>query len=210
MTTRVLLADDHQIVRQCLRSVLDREGFDVVAEASDGREAALLAEQLRPDVAVLDVSMPLLNGADAGREIHRVSPRTKTILLTMHADGQYVVEALRAGIRGYVVKSQAVSDLVQAIRDVVRGATYLSPCIVDAVVDAVLTTGGDSASPLTRKEREVLQLIAKGQSTKEIAQALEISVKTAKTHRARIMEKLEIHQTAGLVQYAIRRGLIQI
>jgi len=210
MAMRVLLADDHQVVRQCLRSFLEREGFDVVAEASDGREAVLLAEQLRPDVAVLDVSMPVLNGADASREIHRVSPRTKTIILTMHADGQYVVEALRAGVRGYVVKSQAVGDLVQAIRDVARGVTYLSPCIVDAVVDTVLTTGGDSADPLTPREREVLQLIAKGQATKEIAQALTISVLTAKTHRARIMEKLGIHETAGLVQYAIRRGLIAV
>src|SRR6266536_3467646 len=210
MAMRVLLADDHQVVRQCLRSFLEREGFDVVAEASDGREAVLLAEQLRPDVAVLDVSMPVLNGADASREIHRVSPRTKTIILTMHADGQYVVEALRAGVRGYVVKSQAVGDLVQAIRDVARGVTYLSPCIVDAVVDTVLATGGDSANPLTPREREVLQLIAKGQATKEIAQALTISVLTAKTHRARIMEKLGIHETAGLVQYAIRRGLIAV
>jgi two-component system, NarL family, response regulator NreC len=210
MPIRILLADDHQIVRECVRSFLDREGFQVVAEAADGHEAARLAEQLRPDVAVLDVAMPLLNGVDAGREIERLSPRTKTILLTMHAEGECVVEGLRAGVRGYVLKSQAVGDLVQAIRDVARGDRYLSPCIADLVVDALLTGGGDSTDSLTRRERAVLQLIAEGKTTKEIAQLLGISVMTAKTYREQLMDKLDIHQTAGLVHYAIRRGLIRI
>jgi DNA-binding NarL/FixJ family response regulator len=209
MSTSVLLADDHQIVRQCVRGFLEREGFDVVAEAADGHEAARLAEQLHPDVAVLDVSMPLLNGADAGRAIHRVSPKTKTVLLTMHTDDQYVTAALRAGVRGYVVKSQASADLAEAIRDVARGKMYLSPSIADAVVEAALNRSVDTMDPLTPKERQVLQLIAEGKTRKEIAQVLDISIRTAETHRMRISEKLDIHQTAGLVRYAIRRGLIQ-
>jgi two-component system, NarL family, response regulator NreC len=208
MSIRVLLADDHQIVRQCVRGFLEREGFEVVAEAADGHEAARLAEQFRPDVAVLDVSMPLLNGADASRAIHRVSPRTKTVLLTMHTDDQYVTAALRAGVRGYVVKSQASADLAQAIHDVARGKMYLSPCIAEVIVEAALNKSVDAVDPLTPKERQVLQLIAEGKTRKEIAQVLDISVRTAETHRMRIIEKLDIHQTAGLVRYAIRRGLI--
>jgi DNA-binding NarL/FixJ family response regulator len=209
MPIQVLLADDHVVVRQSLKGFLEREGFRIVAEASDGHEAVRLAETLRPDVAVLDLSMPLLNGIDAAKEIARVSHRTRTVLLTMHTDDQFVIEALEAGIRGYVVKTQMAADLVQAIREVARGETYLSPSIADAVVDAVLSKADRSPNPLTPRERQVLQLVAEGKTTKEIAQILEMSVKTAESHRVHIMEKLDIHQTAGLVRYAIRRGVIQ-
>src|SRR5881396_1019668 len=138
MPLRIILADDHLIVRQGLRSILEREAYTVLGEAGDGREALRLAQELRPDVAVLDLAMPLLNGFDAAREISRVSPQTKTILLTMHTEDPYVMEALRAGVRGYLLKTQAASDLMQAVREVSRGAIYLSPGISGAIVDAYL------------------------------------------------------------------------
>lgn len=209
MPIRVLLADDHLIVRQGLRDLLDREGFKVVGEAGDGREAVRLAREHRPDVAVLDLSMPLLNGLDAAREILHASPRTAPILLTMHTEDTYVVDALSAGVRGYVLKTQAAADLVQAIRDVSRGNVYLSAQLAGVLAHAVTHKAAASPDPLTPREREVLQLVAEGKTTKEIASLLGVSVKTAESHRARIMDKLNIHETAGLVRYAIRRGLIQ-
>jgi DNA-binding NarL/FixJ family response regulator len=208
MATRVLLAEDHVILRQSLRLLLEREGLKVSGEASDGREAVRLAQELCPDVAVLDIGMPLLNGLDAAREVGKVSPGTKTILLTMHTEDNYVLEALRAGIKGYVVKSQAAADLIQAISEVSRGRVYLSPSISQVVVQAYLTQSELPPDPLTAREREVLQLIAEGKTTKEIASLLGISVKTAESHRTRLMEKLGIHETASLVRYAMRRGLI--
>jgi len=208
MAIRVLLADDHLIVCQSLKAVLEREGFHVIGEAADGREALRLARALRPDVAVLDVSMPLLNGLDAAREIQKACPRTRTILLTMHAEDTYVLQALQMGIRGYVLKSQAVTDLVRAVQEVSRGATYLSPGVSAAVVEAYRTKK-DARDPLTSREREVLQLVAEGKSTKEAASLLGISVKTAEYHRNSVMQKLGIHETASLVRYAIRRGLIE-
>ncbi len=208
MAIRVLLADDHLIVCQSLKAVLEREGFHVIGEAADGREALRLARALRPDVAVLDVSMPLLNGLDAAREIQKACPRTRTILLTMHAEDTYVLQALHMGIRGYVLKSQAVTDLVRAVQEVSRGATYLSPGVSAAVVEAYRTKK-DARDPLTSREREVLQLVAEGKSTKEAASLLGISVKTAEYHRNSVMQKLGIHETASLVRYAIRRGLIE-
>jgi len=209
MPIRVLLADDHQIMRQGLKNLLEREGFAVVAEASDGRDAIHLAETSHPDVAVLDLAMPALNGVDAGREITRASPRTKAILLTMHKEDPYVLQALNAGISGYVLKSQAAEDLVQAIREVMRGSMYLSPGVSRAVVDAYRAKTDLPPDPLSPREREVLQLVAEGKTTKEVAAILGVSVKTAESHRTRIMEKLDIHETASLVRYAIRRGLIQ-
>ena len=209
MPIRVLLADDHQIMRQGLKNLLEREGFAVVAEASDGRDAIRLAETSHPDVAVLDLAMPALNGVDAGREITRASPRTKAILLTMHKEDPYVLQALNAGISGYVLKSQAAEDLVQAIREVARGSMYLSPGVSRAVVDAYRAKTDLPPDPLSPREREVLQLVAEGKTTKEVAAILGVSVKTAESHRTRIMEKLDIHETASLVRYAIRRGLIQ-
>lgn len=209
MSLRIILADDHLIVRQGLRSILEQEGYTVLGEAGDGREALRLAQELGPDVAVLDLAMPLLNGLEAAREIARVCHQTKTILLTMHTEDPYVMEALRAGVKGYLLKTQAAQDLVQAVREVSRGAMYLSPGISRTVVEAYLAKSELPPDPLTSREREVLQLIAEGKTTKEVAVILGVSVKTAESHRTRIMGKLEIHETASLVRYAIRRGLVQ-
>ena len=209
MPIQVLLADDHLIVRQGLKALLEREGIKVVGEAADGHEAVRLAQALRPDVAVLDLAMPLLNGLEAAREILHASPRTQPILLTMYTEDHYVLEALRARIKGYVLKTQAAEALVQAIREVSRGMIYLSPGVSQAVVQAYLAQTDLSPDPLTPRERQVLQLVAEGKTTKEIAVLLGISVKTAESYRTRIMQKLDIHETAGLVRYAIRRGLIQ-
>lgn len=208
MRVRVLLADDHVMVRQGLKALIEHDGLDVVGEAADGHEAIRKAKELHPDVAVLDLSMPLLNGLDAAREIAQQSPKTKTILLTMHAEDQYVMEALRAGIRGYVLKSQAPSDLMQAIHEVNRGTIYLSPGVSRALVEAYLAKTDLPPDPLTPRERQVLQLVAEGKSTKQVAVVLGVSVKTAESHRTRLMEKLDIHETASLVRYAIRTGLV--
>jgi two-component system response regulator NreC len=206
---RVMLADDHTLVRHGLKAFLERQGFQVICEASDGQEALRLAAEKRPEVAVLDIGMSLLNGIDAAREIRKSSPRTRILLLTKHDEDQYVKEALRAGIKGYVLKRQAAEDLVHAIREVCRGAVYLSPGISRIVVDAYLSKEQTSADPLSGRERQVLQLVGEGKSTKEIATLLGVSVKTAESHRARLMRKLDIHETASLVRYAIRHGMIQ-
>jgi DNA-binding NarL/FixJ family response regulator len=209
MPTRILLADDHLIVREGLKALLEGEGFAVVAEVGDGHEAVRVARERCPDIAVVDFGMPLLNGCNAAREILQACPRAKAILLTMHTEDHYVLEALRAGIKGYVVKTQAAADLVRAISEVQKGMVYLSPGISQTVVQAYLTKSDVPPDPLTPREREVLQLVAEGKTTKEVAKLLGISVKTAESHRTRIMEKLEIHETASLVRYAVRRGLIQ-
>ena len=209
MRTRVLLADDHSLIRQALRALLEKQGFQVVSEASDGQEAVRSVEKTPPDVAILDISMPVLNGVDAARELVKSSPKTRVILLTQHDEDEYVTEALRAGVRGYVLKSQAAEDLVHAIQEVCRGSVYLSPNISGAVVDAYLSKTYVSPDPLSARERQVLQLVGEGKSTKDIAAHLGISVKTAESHRARLMKKLDIHETASLVRYAIRHGLIQ-
>jgi two-component system response regulator NreC len=208
MPPRILLADDHVIVRQGFRALLEREGLEVVAEAADGHEAVRLASELLPDIAVLDFAMPLLNGLDAAREIRRRSPGTRTILLTVHTEDHYVLEALHVGVHGYVVKTQAAADLVQAIREVRGNAMYLSPTISRAVVEAYFDKAAPPGNVLSSRERQVLQLVAEGKTTKEIAAVLGVSIKTADSHRARIMRKLDIHDTAGLVRFAIRRGLI--
>lgn len=209
MPIQVLLADDHQIVRQSLRALLEKEGLKVVGEACNGQEAVKIAESLHPDIAVLDVSMAVLNGIDAAKEIRRVSPQTKAIFLTVHDEDPYLLDALRAGAKGYVIKTHAAENLVQAIREASRGGVYLSPEISRAVVQAYQNKTELSLVPLSPRERQVLQLIAESKSTKEVAGVLNISVKTAETHRTRIMEKLDIHQVAGLVRYAIRCGLVQ-
>lgn len=208
MATRVLLVDDHAIVREGLRALLTQAGFLIVGEASDGRAAARLARKLQPDVVVMDIGMPLLNGVDGAVAVRRQSPGTRVVALTVHADDHYVKAALRAGIRGYVIKSQAAVDLVGAIEQVSRGSVYLSPGISPAALDAVLDDREAEAPRLTPREREVLQLVAEGKRSKEIADVLGISQKTAETHRAHIMEKLAIHDTAGLVRYAIRSGML--
>jgi len=209
MNTRVLVADDHPVVRQGLKSLLTREGFSVVGEAADGREALRQVEALHPDVALLDLAMPSLNGLDAAREIMQSSAGTKVVILTQHAEEPYILEALRAGVHGYVLKSQSVSDVVQAIRDVTRGKLYVSPTISEVVVSAYRGQTRLPADLLTTREREVLQLVAEGKSTKQIAEILGIAQKTAESHRSHLMVKLGIHQVAGLVRYAVRRGLVQ-
>ncbi len=208
MTTRVLLADDHPMVRQGVRFLLAREGYEVVAEARDGHEALSQARATRPDVAILDLAMPGMNGLDAAYEMKQASPETKIVILTQHVEQQYILKALRAGIHAYVLKTQAASDLIQAIRDVSRGRTYVSPAVSSALVGAYQQNGGPSPDPLTAREREVLRLVAEGRSTKKIAEILGISMKTAESHRSHIMLKLGIHETAGLVRYAVRRGLV--
>lgn len=209
MGLSVLLADDHVLVRQGLRSLLDREKIQVIAEASDGQEVIRLAEAHHPDVAIMDISMPILNGIDAARELARSCPKTRVILLTQHEEEQYLHEALESGVRGYVLKSQVVNDLVHAIRQVSRGGFYLSPGVSQAVVEAYRSRSERPSDPLSIRERQVLQLIAEGKSTKDVASLLGISVKTAESHRSRLMKKLDIHETASLVRYAVRRGLIQ-
>jgi two-component system, NarL family, response regulator NreC len=209
MPVRVLLADDHKIVRQGFRSLLEEAGFEVIAEAGNGQEAIQFAERLHPDIAVLDVGMPILNGVDATKEIVRRCPRTKAILLTMHTEDHYVLNSLRAGARGFLLKARAADDLIQAIHEVHRGSLYLSPGISETVVQAYLNASEVPVDPLSDRERQVLQLVAEGKTSKEIASALGISVKTAESHRNHIMEKLDIHEVAGLVRYAIRRGLIE-
>jgi two-component system response regulator NreC len=209
MPTRIVLADDHVLVRQGLKSLLEREHFQVMAEASDGQDAVRLTEAHQPDIAILDISMPTLNGIDAARSLSRSAPETKVILLTQHEEEQYIHEALEAGVKGYVLKNQVANDLIQAIRQVCRGEFYLSPGISRAVMEAYRNKSDRPADPLTVRERQVLQLIAEGKSTKDTASVLGISVKTAESHRMRLMQKLDIHETASLVRYAVRRGLIQ-
>jgi two-component system, NarL family, response regulator NreC len=210
MRCRVLLADDHQIVREGLRGLLEKAGHEVVAEAADGREVLRLARTLSPDIAVLDMSMPLLNGLDAAYEIQRIAPNVKTILLTMYNDKSYVLRALREGVRGYVLKSQASVDLIHAIQEIMRGDVYISPGVAATVVDAYLGKIDVEADPLTPRERQILQLVAEGKTTKEIAALLSVSFKTAESHRNRIMKKLNIHNVTGLVHYAIRSGLMRL
>ena len=209
MPIRVIIADDHQIVREGLRAILERAGLEVLGEAANGHEAIELAQKTHPDIAVVDYAMPLLNGIDAAREILKVAPRTRTILLTMYTEDQYVLRAVQAGLKGFVVKSQASADLVQAIREVKSGSVYLSPGISATVIQAYLSKSALPEEPLTPRERQVLQLIAEGKSTKEVANVLALSYKTAESHRTRIMKKLDIHETATLVRYAVRKGIVQ-
>jgi DNA-binding NarL/FixJ family response regulator len=205
---RVLLADDHQTLRQGLKALLELQGLQVVAEASDGRAAVEAARKHRPDVVVLDVAMPVLNGVEAAREIATASPHSVVILLTALADARFALDALRAGVRGFVDKSQGADELLQAIRDVWDGGLYLGPGASQAVVDACMASDTQRGDRLTPREQQVVRLVAEGKATKEIAEDLGISAKTAEFHRARIMEKLNIHTTAGLVRYAIREGMI--
>jgi two-component system, NarL family, response regulator NreC len=209
MPTGVILADDHLIVRQGLRLVLEREHINVLGEASDGLEAVRLIRELHPPIALLDLDMPGLDGLGVLREAARASPQTRMIMLTRHVEEPYAVEALRIGARGYVLKTQASTDLVAAIRHVERGEVYLSPKISKAVVRAYLNNTDAPNGKLSARERQVLQLVSEGHSTKKVAALLGISVKTADTHRNKVMLKLDIHQTAGLVRYAVRNGLIE-
>lgn len=208
MSYRIVLADDHHIVRQGLRALLEKEGLTVVAEAENGRDAVQLAQTHKPDAVVLDLMMPLLNGLDAGREILQNHYATAAILLTMRTEEHQIALALRAGIRGYLLKTQAAEDLVHAIREVMHGEIYLSPAVSRIVVDGYLSGDRPAGDPLAPRERQVLQLVAEGKTSKEIAVLLGLTVKTAESYRARVMEKLDVHETAGLVRYAIRHGII--
>ncbi|HXH09741.1 MAG TPA: response regulator transcription factor [Alphaproteobacteria bacterium] len=207
MSIRILLAEDHVVVREGLRALLEQAGMDVIGEASDGLEALQLAPKQQPDVAVLDISMPHLNGLETARRLREALPQTKIVLLTMYTEDPYVLEAMQAGVVGYVLKTQAAADIIQAIQAVLQGGIYLSPRISRTVVTAYLSGAESPSDPLTSREREILQLIAEGQTTKEIAWRLGLSVKTVESHRIRLMRKLDIHETATLVRYAIRRGL---
>jgi len=207
MPLRVIVADDHHIVREGIRALLERAGFEVVGEAADGSGAVALACSLKPDVAVLDLMMPGLNGLDAGRQILQDRSGTAVVLLTMHTDEYQVAAALRAGIRAFLLKTQAAEDLERAIRSVVRGQTFVSPALSQLVDGAGETAGPDVS--LAPRERQVVQLIAEGHRSREIASQLGLSVKTVDSYRARILEKLGLHDTAGLVRYAIRHGIIE-
>ena len=209
MPVRVLVVDDHAIVRAGFRALLERKGFEVSGEAVNGHEAVRLARELKPDIVLLDVSMPLMNGVDAGREIQRAHKDTHVVLLTMHAEDHLMAAALRAGIRAYVLKSQATEDLVLAMRAVMRRQVYLSPSISKFAVDAYVDGEAAPADRLAPRERQVLQLVAEGKTSKEIGGILGVSTKTAESYRARVMTKLDIHDTAGLVRYAIRNGIVQ-
>lgn len=209
---RVLLADDHTLVRAGIRSLLETiEGLEVVAECGDGREALELVVRHRPDVALLDIGMPGLNGIEIARQASRVSPKTRVIVLSMHDDLTHVRQAMRAGVVGYLVKGAAVAELPLAIKSVMSGDTYLTPRVSRYVIDGFLNedADGDPLQRLTDRQREILQLIAEGRSTKEIAAMLDLSVKTVETHRSRLMDTLEIHDVPGLVRFAIRSGLVQ-
>jgi two-component system response regulator NreC len=213
MKTRIILADDHELVRKSIAALLrDESDFEVVAECANGRQMLELVARERPDVAVIDVAMPELNGVETTRRITELSPRTRVIVLSNYADETYVRETLKAGAVGYIVKSGAAQDLIQAVRRATRAYVYLS----DAVSAIANGTRGAQANldgatrPLSTREREVLQLIAEGRTSREVAALLGISVTTVKSHRNHIMEKLNIHDKAGLTRYAIRIGLIRI
>jgi two-component system, NarL family, response regulator NreC len=214
LSLRILLADDHTVVRQGLRKVLEeRPDWEVVAEAGDGREAVRLAEQHKPDVAVIDAAMPLLNGVEATRQITKRAPDTRILILSMHDDEAYVAQALNAGASGYLLKDSADINLLQAVWDVSQGKSFFSPSIARLVLDDFLRPRGegliDRYESLSDREREVFQLIAEGKVNKEIAGLLGIRLSTVETHRAHIMEKLNVHSAAEIVLYAVRRGIVR-
>lgn len=210
MGIRVVLADDHAVVRSGVKLLLEMEGFEVIGQAADGLEAVKLVRELNPEIAVLDRAMPLLNGIDAAREIRQASPRTKLILLTMDTDERHHLEALRAGFRGCVLKSYEARELIEAIHAVVGGGTYLHPGLSRVVVEAYLAGTDIQTDLLSSRERQVLQLLAEGKKTREVAALLGLNVKTAESHRTRIMKKLDLKETAGLVRYALREGVTQL
>ena len=208
---RILLADDHTLVRAGIRALLAQmPDIEIVGEAGDGREALALAKAYGPDVLLMDIAMTGLSGLEAAALVKKECPGVKVIILSMHANEEYVIQALRAGAVGYLLKDAASVELDLALKAAVAGQTYLSPAISRQVIVNYITRVGVIVppDPLTPRQREILQLVAEGKSTKEIAFALEISVKTVETHRAQIMERLDIHDVPGLVKYAMRTGLI--
>lgn len=211
MTIRVLLADDHRIVRDGLHALLEaEEDLEIVGEAEEGRTAVLLAAQTKPDVVIMDIGMPDLNGMEATRRIMEAVPGIKVIALSMHSDRRFVEGMFKAGAAGYLLKDAAYEELVRAVRTVVSGRPYLCPTIAATVIDGYVHPAGGRDSVrnvLTPREREVLQLLAEGNSTKQIALSLEVSVKTVETYRSRLMEKLDLRSVAELTKYAVREGL---
>jgi DNA-binding NarL/FixJ family response regulator len=213
---KLLLADDHEIVRKGLRSVLVAQGdCEIVGEASDGRQAVALAKELSPDIAILDISMPLLNGLEASRQILKVRPQTKILILTVHESDLLIREVLDAGARGYILKTDAGRDLVTAIESLRRNKTFFTSRVSQAILGGFLK-GDAHAAPadrgdtrLTPRQREIVQLLAEGKSSKEVAVVLDLSVKTAETHRANIMRKLDCHSVSEIVRYAIRNKIIE-
>jgi two-component system response regulator NreC len=207
--TRILLADDHAVVRQGFKMILGAQAdMEIVGEAGNGREAVELAGQLNPDIVVMDVAMPELNGIEATRRLIAANPHTRVIALSMHKDSVYVREILRAGARGYLLKDSGADDLVKAIRAVAGGESYLSPAVSNAVLDDYRKHVTNPVDLLTSREREVLQMLAEGKTNKEIAVVLNLSVYTVDAHRGRIMEKLNLHSINELVRFALRNGLI--
>lgn len=213
---KVLLADDHTIVRKGLLSLLlNQENIEVVGEAQDGRDALDQIERLQPDVVVMDITMPLLNGLEATRQIKRHWPHIQVVILTVHTNEEYIFQILQAGASGYIVKQAAPDELIMAIYAAHAGETFLSPFISQTVVQEYITharstAGEDVFNSLTEREREILQLLAEGHATRDIAAMLVISIKTVETHRANLMRKLDIDNLAGLTKYAVRKGVVPL
>lgn len=211
---RLLIGDDHRLVRHGLRKILEtRPDWEVVAEVGDGREAVARAAELKPDVAILDIGMPLLNGIDAAHQIGQRSPKTRVLMLSMHADEAYVTRSLKAGATGYLLKDSADTDLLNGVAAVAAGHSFFSPAVAKRLLDDYVrrvsqTDTSDRYASLSPREREIFQLVAEGRTNREAAEILDISAATVETHRARILQKLEIHNTAELVLYAVRRGIV--
>jgi|ERR1700733_2270920 len=206
---KVLLADDHTIVRQGLKLILSSHpDLEVVGEAANGREVLDLAEKLKPDVILMDVAMPELNGIEATRRLHQISPRMKVLVLSMHKEAVYIREILKAGARGYILKDAIDTELVNAIQSVARGDGYISPAISGALLSDYRQNLTDPIDLLSTREREVLQLIAEGKTNKEVATRLNLSVYTVDSHRGKIMEKLNLHSAGELIRFAVKNGLV--
>ena len=211
---RILLGDDHTLMRQGLRKILEaHDGWQIIAEAGDGRQAVKDALALQPDIAILDIGMPLLNGIEAARQITRRAPTTRVVIVSMHGDEAYITQALQAGAKGYLLKDSADTDLIGAVEAVAAGKSFFSPAVADVMRDDYvrhLAGKGivDRFESLSEREREVFQLIAEGYSNKEIADMLSVSATTIETHRAHVLQKLDMHSTAELVRYAVRRGVV--
>jgi DNA-binding NarL/FixJ family response regulator len=211
---RLLLGDDHTIVRQGIRKIVEGQPhWSVVAETGDGRDAIEKAVSLRPDVAILDIGMPLLNGIEATRQIVRKAPSVAVLILSMHADEAYITQALQAGARGYLLKDSADTDLIRAVTAIAAGQSFFSPAVASVMLDDYVRRLADRGifdryDSLSEREREIVQLIAEGHSNKDIAQILAISPATVETHRAHILQKLDVHNTAELVRYAMRRKVV--